>query len=67
MPAKTYVTSVDAQGNTVFTTYKVWFEGLPKSRTFDNENDANASFERFDGQRIDRIVTTVIRRRGNIV
>ena len=61
MPAKTYTSGRDPDGNTKFTTYKVWFDGVIKSRTFLTEEEANRSYDSDDGKRLDKIVITVLR------
>lgn len=61
MPAKTYTSNVDSEGRVIFTTYKVWFDGLIKSRTFESLDDAERSYQQGDGRRLDKVVMTVLR------
>ncbi len=67
MPAKTYKTNTDSEGHVVFTTYKVWFASLSiRSRTFDTLHEAEIAFDGYDAERLDKIVTTILRTKRKI-
>lgn len=61
MPKRTHSISVNGNGEPEFITFRVWLDSLPRSKTFDNIDDAMEFFRiNDDAVRVDQIVTTII-------
>ena len=59
MPKKTYTTGSNSEGQLTFTTYKVWTE-RSGNHTFPTLELAKSWHKENEGERLDKIVTTII-------
>lgn len=60
MPKGTYITTRDSQGRITYTTYKVWTDSIPKTKTFKSLDEARSWSLKNKGVRLDKIVITII-------